>query len=215
MKYLKDRKKKATKIRWGEKYFFLRDEFLKQKKNKLNKVKNILLFFGGSDPNNLTFKTLKSIYASSIFFNLKITIITGIGYKNKKTLNRFIKKKRNINLIKNTKKISYYMKKCQIAFTSNGRTTYELAHMNIPSIVISHNLRESQHKFASFKNGFINLGRFKKTNFSFKKLNNCLIELINNKDTYKKLYNSMLKINFCLGRLRVKKEINKIHKIFV
>ena len=208
-------KKKATKIRWGEKYFFLRDEFLKQKKNKLNKVKNILLFFGGSDPNNLTFKTLKSIYASSIFFNLKITIITGIGYKNKKTLNRFIKKKRNINLIKNTKKISYYMKKCQIAFTSNGRTTYELAHMNIPSIVISHNLRESQHKFASFKNGFINLGRFKKTNFSFKKLNNCLIELINNKDTYKKLYNSMLKINFCLGRLRVKKEINKIHKIFV
>jgi len=207
-------KKNIKKILWGEKYFFLRDEFLKQKKNKFKKIKNILLFFGGSDPNNLTLKTLKSIYNTSVIFGIKIIIITGIGYKNKAILKKFVKGKNNIDLIKNTRKISYYMKKCQIAFTSNGRTTYELAHMNIPSIVISHNLRESHHKFASFKNGFINMGRFNNSNFSLKKLNIKFIELLDCQITYKKLFNSMLKFNFCLGRLRVKKEINKIIKIF-
>ena len=206
---------KNKKKLWGKEFFFIREEFLKQKKNKFKKIKNVLLFFGGSDPNNLTLKTVKSIYNSSINYCVNIIIITGVGYKNETTLNKFIKKKDNINLIRNTKKISNYMKKCQIAFTSNGRTTYELAHMNIPSIVISHNIRESQHKFATLVNGFINLGRYQKKNFSYKKLDLKFIELINNQLNYKKLYNSMLKINFCFGRDRVKKEINKINKLFI
>ncbi len=207
--------KNYNKILWGEKYFFLRDEFLKQKKNKFKKIKNILLFFGGTDPNDLTLKTLKSIYSSSLKQNLKLNIITGIGYKNQKNLKKFIKNKKNINLIENTKKISKYMNNCQIAFTSNGRTTYELAHMNLPSIVISHNNRETQHKFATFKNGFINLGKFSNKSFSFKNLNYKFNQLVVDIDLYQKLYNSMLKINFSLGRQRVKNEINKINKIFL
>ena len=141
-------------------------------------------------------------------------IITGIGYKNISNLKKFIKNKKNIILINNTKKISHYMQKVQIAFTSNGRTTYELAHMNIPSIVISHNKRESQHKFASIKNGFINLGKFNKKKFLFNNLNLQFVNLIKNTNEYKKLYNSMLKINFSLGRQRVKNAINKIEKLF-
>ena len=52
------------------------------------------------------------------------------------------------------------MKKCQIAFTSNGRTTYELAHMNVPGIVIDQHAREGTHHFACPENGFINLGLY-------------------------------------------------------
>ena len=203
-----------NKILWGEKYFFLRDEFLKQKKNKLKKIKNVLLFFGGSDPNNLTLKTLKSIHISSIKNKIKIYIIMGVGYKFDKILKSYVKNKENIFLIKNTKKISYYMKKSQIAFTSNGRTTYELAHMNIPSFVMSHNNREYQHKFSSYKNGFVNLGKFNKKNLIFKNLNINFINLLNNYEEYKKLHYKMLKINFSLGRQRVKKAINRINKIF-
>ena len=59
------------------------------------------------------------------------------------------------------------------------------------------------------------MGRFNHNNFSFKKLNFRFIELIDSQIIYKKLFNSMLKFNFCLGRLRVKKEINKISKIFL
>ena len=42
---------------FGSKYFILRDEFIYQK-NKIidNDVKNILIIFGGTDPNNLTLR---------------------------------------------------------------------------------------------------------------------------------------------------------------
>ena len=147
-------------------------------------------------------------------FNLKILIITGIGYKFELILKRYVENKKNIQLIKNTRKISKYMKNSQIAFTSNGRTTYELAHMNIPSFVISHNKRESQHKFAHHNRGFIYLGEYKKNKLIFNKLNFKFTEILNDSKAYKQLYRSMLKINFSLGRQRVKYSINKIKKIF-
>ena len=203
-----------NKIIWGKNYFFIRDEFVRIQKNNYQNIKNILLFFGGSDPNNLTLKILKSIYEISIEKNINIKIITGIGYKNKQSLLNYLKFKKNISLIKNTSKISIHMKKCQFAFTSNGRTTYELAHMNIPAIVISHNDRESMHKFSSFRNGFINLGQYNKKEFSFNKVITEFKSLINDQKLYKKLYKSMLPINFNFARREVKKKINKIEKIF-
>jgi len=45
-----------------------------------------------------------------------------------------------------------------VAISSNGRTVYELADMNIPSIIVSHHEREASHSFASLDKGFINLG---------------------------------------------------------
>ena len=45
-----------------------------------------------------------------------------------------------------------------ICFTSAGRTTFEIASIGIPSIVLCQNYRESTHFFASEENGFMNLG---------------------------------------------------------
>ena len=52
------------------------------------------------------------------------------------------------------------MEKCDVAVTSNGRTVYELAHMNIPSIVIAQHDREFTHSFATEENGFLPLGLY-------------------------------------------------------
>ena len=54
------------------------------------------------------------------------------------------------------------MEHSEIAIVSNGRTVYELAHMNIPAIVISMHERELTHNFACEENGFMNLGLYKK-----------------------------------------------------
>lgn len=202
------------KIIWGKNFFFLRDEFLYQKKNDYKKIKNILLFFGGTDPNNLTLKIIKSIYNFAIQKNINIKIVIGIGYENKHSLLKFLKFKKNISLIDSTSQITHYMKKCQLAFTSNGRTTYELAHMNIPAIVISHNYRETMHKFSSIKNGFINLGQYKKRDFFFDNVLLAFKSLITDEKLYKKLYKAMRNINFNLSRTKVKSKINKIEKIF-
>ena len=50
------------------------------------------------------------------------------------------------------------MRKADMALSSQGRTTYELAAMGVPAIVLAQNEREQLHTFAQMDNGFINLG---------------------------------------------------------
>lgn len=140
---------------YGHHYFCIRTEFLLTPKKILTKdVKRILLSFGGVDPNDFTMKVLEAIYDYCIASSITIDVITGMGYKKSETLRRFEK----INLYRNVSNMSDYMLKADIAFTSGGRTTYELGALGIPTIVLCQNERELTHVFACEANGFINLG---------------------------------------------------------
>ena len=79
---------------------------------------------------------------------------------------------KNISLTHSTNVISKYMLKSDIAICSNGRTVHELAHLNIPSIVISQHNRELTHNFSNPKNGVFQLvnGRLKQKNYYLKVL---------------------------------------------
>jgi spore coat polysaccharide biosynthesis predicted glycosyltransferase SpsG len=54
--------------------------------------------------------------------------------------------------------MSELMAEGDVAFTSSGRTLYELAHVGVPAIVLAQNEGELKHHFASIENGFIFLG---------------------------------------------------------
>ncbi|MFR3925625.1 MAG: hypothetical protein ACLTXI_10635 [Collinsella sp.] len=54
--------------------------------------------------------------------------------------------------------MSDHMRKADMALSSQGRTTFELACMGVPTIVLAENEREQLHTFAQMDNGFINLG---------------------------------------------------------
>ena len=157
---LYERKKEESKYFYGEKYICLRDEFLIKKPRKFdNDLKEILVLFGGTDPCNLT----KKIYNIAQKINLeypkiKFTFVTGLGYDLEKNDIKTIEEK-NIFIINNTNSVSQYMERADLAFTSQGRTVYELASMGIPAIVLAQNERETLHTFAQMKNGFLNLGR--------------------------------------------------------
>lgn len=56
--------------------------------------------------------------------------------------------------------MSAYMEQCQLPIGSNGGTLYELAHMYILSIVLSHHLRESLYSFANTAEGVITIGTY-------------------------------------------------------
>ena len=56
------------------------------------------------------------------------------------------------------KRVSEYMQQSDLAFTSQGRTVFELGSLGIPSIVLAQNEREQLHTFAQMQNGFVNLG---------------------------------------------------------
>ena len=67
---------------WGSKYFFLRKEFEKIKPNKFrDKIKNIIITFGGSDQFNLTLKTYEIIKDICKWKKIKIQIVVGPAYE--------------------------------------------------------------------------------------------------------------------------------------
>jgi spore coat polysaccharide biosynthesis predicted glycosyltransferase SpsG len=177
---------------WGKDYYILRDEFLKLEDKCIKKeIKNILITFGGTDPNNYT-KRILNILNELKLNNVKINVILGLGYREPHNLEDFGK---NLNLdvtIKqNIKNIGIYMYEADIAFTSAGRTVYELASIGTPTIVLAQNKREKLHVFAKKDNGIINLGLG--YNCSDQKIKEVLLRLIDDFDLRKKYQKLMIK----------------------
>ena len=196
--------KKIKNIFFGSKYFILRDEFLNINSKKINKiVKNVLITFGGVDPNNFTLKTLHSISKFCLSNDIKINVITGLGYKNNNNIKTIFPE---IRLIKNTKFISNYIRSSDIIFTSAGRTTFETASFEIPSIVLCQNKRETTHFFAKEKNGFINLGLG--TNLSNNFILSIFSELCFNIKKRKSMKEKLKQNELRFGKKRVLKLIN-------
>ncbi|HIF35527.1 MAG TPA: hypothetical protein EYQ71_02510 [Candidatus Thioglobus sp.] len=192
---------------WGHDYFFLRDEFFDAKPHCFRKkVDNILLAFGGTDQFNLSSKIYYAIRKLCLERDIKIHIVTGAGYTGYDKLQLEINNEPMVTLTKETGVISSLMEKTQLAITANGRTVYELAHMNIPAIVISQHQREETHGFASEENGFVTLGLFqnKKTELDVLKQ---LINLLDNEEYRRNLFNRVLKFKFNANKNKI---INKI-----
>ena len=83
------------------------------------------------------------------------------------------------------------MQQADIAFTSQGRTVYELASLGVPSIVLAQNERELLHTFAQMPNGFMNLGLGE--NLSEETIKNTLEWLIETPQIRKEMRELMLK----------------------
>ncbi|MCM1371298.1 MAG: UDP-2,4-diacetamido-2,4,6-trideoxy-beta-L-altropyranose hydrolase [Clostridium sp.] len=147
----------AKNVYSGHKYICLRDEFLlKKPKNFSEKVSNVVVLFGGTDPLN----NAKRIYNAIKNYNygdIRFNFIVGIGY-NCEEHDLYDIPEKNIYIYKNINNVSDYMQQADIAFTSQGRTVYELASLGVPSIVMAQNERELLHTFAQMDNGFLNIG---------------------------------------------------------
>lgn len=200
---------KGNNIKWGHKYFFLRDEFNDARKHRFkSEVDSILITFGGTDQNNLTQKTLEAIVDFCKTEDIKICIVTGGGYIHKEKLGNYLANTsyKNIEFTYATGVMSKIMEKSQIAISSNGRTVYELAHMKIPSIIVSHHERENTHLFSKEENGFINMGVYKQ-GLSEKLILEGLEKLVYDNTFRKRLFDSMKNFSFTKNKTRVVKMV--------
>jgi spore coat polysaccharide biosynthesis predicted glycosyltransferase SpsG len=190
---------------FGYNYFILRDEFIYSNKKKvLNDVNSVLLAFGGVDPNNYTLKIIEIIYNYCQNNNIKITVVAGFGYDEYKSLERYS----GINIKKNVANISKYIYESDLIFTSAGRTTYEVASICSPAIVLAQNEREMTHSFASSEYGFLNLG----LGYNLKKgeVYNNFIGLVESYENRKHMGELMNRINLKNGRKEVNRLIKKL-----
>jgi spore coat polysaccharide biosynthesis predicted glycosyltransferase SpsG/CMP-N-acetylneuraminic acid synthetase len=195
-------------VKYGHQFLFLRDEFINAKKHRFKKnVSSVLLTFGGSDPTNLTMITLTRIFDFCVNHNIHIHIVVGYGYEFLDQLQKFIDimEYPKITLITKTGIMSSIMEETGVAISSNGQTVYELAHMNIPTIVISHSEREDFHPFVKENHGFIYLGIYSKK--LSEKILPTFKELYENEAVRKKLLREMKNIDFSKNKSRV---VNKM-----
>ncbi len=190
----------------GWRYVCLRDEFQVERSAKFSdKVKRVLIMFGGTDPSNYNRKIYPIIERiASDYKDIEFDFIVGIGYKAEEH-GIVTQKEKGIYVLSNVQRVTKYMQKADIAITSQGRTIYELAAMGVPSIVLSQNTREATHRFARMENGFLNLGTSE--NISGDLIHNTLDWLINTPTIRKDMYDLMMKHPLRSGLHRVKEII--------
>ncbi len=183
----------------GEKYFIAAKTFMFYEPIHIKeKVKNIFICFGGADPQNYTDRML-DIIINEKYKDYNFTVVLGRAKNNVDQLmnyNNFD----NIEVFYNVDNMPQLMSKCDIAFTSRGRTAYELALLGIPAVIMAQNKREEAHGFINHENGFIYIG-LNPTNSIIKTNLDVLIDM--DKDGREYYHNIMLSHDLRGGRSRV------------
>ncbi len=182
----------SNNIFTGPKYFILRDEFyLQPDKIITNTVNNVLITFGGSDPNNYTQKVLDSILATN--YEGRINVILGWGYEDVDGIVERYGSHPLIQIYQHVSNISEFIFNADIIFTSPRRTLYEICSLGVPTICLCQNEREMSHTFGNIGNGFINMGLG--YNLENQRIIDEFINLVNNYDLRVAMNNKMLSID--------------------
>ena len=201
-------------ILWGQEYFFIREEFNDAKPCQFkDKVDSLLLMFGGTDPSDFTRKILRMVKDDCGRKAIKVYVLTGNGYHFIEELEKEIEQITNVEVEYHHSigVVSHIMEKVQVAISSNGRTAYELAHMNIPSIVLSHHERENTHKFACEKNGHIPMGIYKEVETQ-EKLMQAFKRLTTDTDYRRQLFDRIQPFRFVKNKKKIMNLINSLLK---
>ena len=199
-------------VLWGRKYFFLRDEFALARPHRFSRrVSSIMLAFGGTDQHDLARKILHAVRPVCDKHGVFIHIVTGPGYRGYDRLMRQVEGNDKISLTHDSQVISGLMEQVQVAITSNGRTVYEFAHMNIPTIVIAQHERELTHAFASADNGFVPLGLYR-PGITEKQARQALGKLLIDVESRKVLHECLKRHRFSGNKTRVLRLLNGLIK---
>lgn len=130
---------------FGPKYALLRTEFLQWEdriKDQSQRVSNILVTMGGSDPCNLTLKIVRALNQTRLR-GFKINIVAGpanpnidvLKYEIESAAKAKIPTANRIHLHKSAK-IPKLMAEADLAITAGGSTCWELCFFGVPLIVI-------------------------------------------------------------------------------
>jgi len=122
----------------GPKFLLLRDEFIEIKKHKMNglsrKINRVFVFFGGSDPSNLSSLFLKKLIRSKLN-SVEVDIVIGKSNQHINEVKKIAQKRSLTNLHIQTKNMASLISKADIAIGSGGFNLWECIYLDTPSIV--------------------------------------------------------------------------------
>lgn len=126
---------KARKTLLGAQYTPLRKQFQNQEVTLREKIQDVLITTGGSDPYNFTSDLVSNLL--SLDNKLDIHVVIGKLFSNTATLEALANEYPLIHLHKNVSDMASLMKQCDFAISAAGTTLYELCALGIPAISIS------------------------------------------------------------------------------
>jgi len=150
---------KKCKLRCGSRYTLLREEFIKEKKNK-----TVFLAMGGADHSDINIKILKVLEQ---FNHININLVTTTANKNLEKLKAFCDGKSWIKLHIDSNKIAKLMKESDFAIVTPSVILNEVYFMKLPFIAVkTANNQKDIYKYL-LKNNYDVLKNFNKKNLLF------------------------------------------------
>jgi len=176
---------KKTKYLLGPDFFPLRDEFKKIKTKISKKVETIIVTMGGSDPQKITLKVLRSL--NEIRAKSEICVVIGnlSEISNKEIKDATLDIEGNVKIKRNVSNMSQLISEADVAITNSGLTKYEISSIGVPIILISNTEQQAKYSEMFFSKGSsINLGYY--ASVSEAEISSAYNKLIKN---YKARYN--------------------------
>ncbi|MEW9702563.1 UDP-2,4-diacetamido-2,4,6-trideoxy-beta-L-altropyranose hydrolase [Paenibacillus sp. SI8] len=122
---------------FGPRYALLREEFsnIKQRKERDGIVNRILVFFGGSDPDNVTMLTIRAILSLNLS-NIHVDIVAGSSNPNKGSIAECCLELQNFQFHCQINNMAELMSKSDLAIGAGGTATWERCSVGLPAITI-------------------------------------------------------------------------------
>jgi len=144
-------------VKTGEKYYIASKLFMFYDPIEIKEtVTKVFISFGGADPQNYSDRLL-NIISQDKYNGLQFIVVLGRAKTNVEELLKF-NKDSNIEVLYDVSNMPELMSRCDVGFTSRGRTGYELALLGIPTVAMAQNQREEKHGFVNNEHGFSYIG---------------------------------------------------------
>ena len=127
------------KMLLGPEHALLREEFYEAKKHLRKRdgnIKNILVFYGGSDLTNETEKAIKAlVQLHDEGYNFTADIITGVSNSRRERIEKLCSKYHFLHYYCQVSNMAEFMNKADLMLGAGGSTTWERLYMELPALV--------------------------------------------------------------------------------
>ena len=127
------------KMLLGPDHALLREEFYEAKKHLRKRdgnIKNILVFYGGSDLTNETEKAIKAlVQLHDEGYNFTADIITGVSNSRREKIEKICSKYHFFHYYCQVSNMAEFMNKADLMLGAGGATTWERLYMELPTLV--------------------------------------------------------------------------------
>jgi UDP-2,4-diacetamido-2,4,6-trideoxy-beta-L-altropyranose hydrolase len=115
----------------GSEYTLIRDEFKIEKPIKREKIYDIFVSMGGTDPTNATMNIL-----SSLSDDLRVCVVTTSGNPHVSEVETFVQERKNITLEIDSVRIAQLLNQSRLAIITPSVMVHEVLFMEIPFIAL-------------------------------------------------------------------------------